>query len=449
MPLDKENQRLYVDYTNGYGITLPEIARCLHYYRRDTDGNINLSLCVTKGGYNRFAKFKPQNKEGLEEWTEQERKDNKWGMNGMPVCTTFKQLWNNAEVALTWPAPAPPFRMTDWENYYHLAPQNLIHQMVGTKLVANAVFPDGVTIPFYILQRTGMLALRGLGTSQTGIDRSQHLNIPTALLDSCIMTEDLSWESQTLYGTTPYKLGIVVYNQDGSVAQKTGTGVDKNAVYTCSKPLEIPQEQYDMNMYIMQPALSLSKGNYYAVGAAIYAPEPLVGQAKIYTMLPLQSVENRPNKFELSVSGAEAFEVTKIAVDGNTGTNITTMKTDLNVTFTVKNNAGRRLEYSIDHITSYVNKWRMTCGIAGDLITNTGTTAINTTRSDVYRSIFVIEDGGTIDLTFKLSNIWSNAVGTLPTQINQGSKVVITPKLAFDGEALTQVDKAITITYGL
>lgn len=449
MPLDKENQRLYVDYTNGYGITLPEIARCLHYYRRDTDGNINLSLCVTKGGYNRFAKFKPQNKEGLEEWTEQERKDNKWGMNGMPVCTTFKQLWNNAEVALTWPAPAPPFRFTDWENYYHLAPQNLIHQMVGTKLVANAVFPDGVTIPFYILQRTGKLALRGLGNNLTGIDISQHLNIPTALRDSCIMTEDLSWESQTLYGTTPYKLGIVVYNQDGSVAQKTGTGVDKNAVYTCSKPLEIPQETYDMNMYIMQPALSLSKGNYYAVGAAIYAPEPLVGQAKIYTMLPLQSVENRPNKFELSVSGAEAFEVTKIAVDGNTGTNITTMKTDLNVTFTVKNNAGRRLEYSIDHITSYVNKWAMTCGIAGDLITNTGTTAINTTRSDVYKSIFVIEDGGTIDLTFKLSNIWSNAVGTLPTQINQGSKVVITPKLAFDGEALTQVDKAITITYGL
>ena len=66
MPLDKENQRLYVDYTNGYGITLPEIARCLHYYRRDTNGNINLSLCVTKGGYNRFAKFNPQNKEGLE-----------------------------------------------------------------------------------------------------------------------------------------------------------------------------------------------------------------------------------------------------------------------------------------------------------------------------------------------------------------------------------------------
>lgn len=449
MALDKENQRLYVDYANGYGITLPEIARCLHYYRRDTDGNINISLCVTKGNYNRFAKFKPQNKEGYEEWTEQERKDNKWGMNAMPVCTTFKQLWNNAEVALTWPAPAPSFRMTDWEGYYHLAPQNLIHQMVGTKLVANAVFPDGVTIPFYLLQRTGKLALRGLGTNLTGIDISQHLNIPTALLDSCIMTEDLSWESQTLYGTTQYRLGIVVYNQDGSVAQKTGTGVDKNAVYTCSKPLEIPQEQYDMNMYIMQPALSLSKGNYYAVGAAIYAPEVEVGQTKIYTMLPLQSVENRPNKFELSVSGAEAFEVTKIAVDGNTGTNITTMKTDLNVTFTVKNNAGRRLEYSIDHIASYVNKWRMTCGIAGDLITNTGTTAINTTRSDVYDSIFVIEDGGTIDLTFELSNIWSNVVGTRPTQINQGSKVVITPKLAFDGEALTQVDKAIAITYGL
>lgn len=448
MPLDKENQRLYVDYANGYGITLPEIARCLHYYRRDTDGNINLSLCVTKGGYNRFAKFKPQNKEGLEEWTEQQRKDNKWGMNGMPVCTTFKQLWNNAEVALTWPAPAPPFRMTDWENYYHLAPQNLIHQMVGTKLVANAVFPDGVTIPFYILQRTGKLALRGLGNNLTGIDINQHLNIPTALLDSCIMTEDLSWESQTLYGTTQYRLGIVVYNQDGSVAQKTGTGVDKNAVYTCSKPLEIPQETYDMNMYIMQPALSLSKGNYYAVGAAIYAPEVEFGQTKIYTMLPLQSVENRPNKFELSVSGVEAFEVTKIAVDGNTGTNIKTTKQNLNITFTVKNNAGRRLEYSIDHMTSYVQKWRMNCGIAGDLKLATETIVINTTQSKSYNSIFVIEDGGTVDLTFELSKIWSVDTGSLGIQILSGS-VVITPKLTFDDEALTQVDKAITITYGL
>ena len=370
-------------------------------------------------------------------------------MNAMPVCISFAQLWSNAEKALTYPTPTPPYRVLDFEGYYHYAPKNIIHQMVGSKLVANAVFPDGVTIPFYILQRTGMLAMRGLGTNLTGIDRSIDLGVPSALLNACITTEDLSWSGETLYGTTPYKLGIVVYNQDGSVAQKNGTGVvNKNAVYTCSNALEVPQSTYDMNMYIMQPALSLSKGKYYAVGAAIYAPIVAVEETQTYKMLPLQSVAERPNKFELEVSGAEAFEVTSVEVNGQTGTSFRTTANYVSVTFVVKNNSGRTLEYSESHKSSYVNKWAMNCGIAGDVATATGTTTINTSRTSAYNQIFKIADGGSVRLTYTLSNIWSNNAGTNPSQISSG-KVVITPKIAFDGEQLTQVSQAITITYGL
>lgn len=446
--LDKENGHLYSKVeSNGtkIGISLSEIAQCIGY------GVTNLNMLIGAGIYNRFAKFKPQNSSAqFNAWpTEQDRKNNNWGMNSMPTCISFAQLWSNAEKALTYPTPTPPYRMLDFDGYYHYAPKNIIHQMAGSKLVANAVFPDGVTIPFYILQRTGKLAMKGLGTNQTGIDYSSNLNVPSGLLNACITTEDLSWSGETLYGTTPYLLGIVVFNSDGSIAQKSGTGaIDKNAVYTCSKALEVPQDTYDMNMYIMQPTLSLSKGKYYAVGAAIYTTAVQVGETQTYKMLPLQSVVDRPNKFELEVSGAEAFEVTSVEVNGATGTSFRTTANNISVTFVVKNNSGRTLEYSTSHMSNYVNKWAMNCGIAGDVTTATGTTTINTSRTSAYNQIFKIADGGQVRLTYALSNIWSNNAGTAPSQISSG-KVVITPKIAFDGEQLTQVGQAITITYGL
>ena len=59
MPLDKENRRLYVDYANGYGISLIDVANCLRDFRRDKNGNIDLGMMCTSPKINMWAKYKP------------------------------------------------------------------------------------------------------------------------------------------------------------------------------------------------------------------------------------------------------------------------------------------------------------------------------------------------------------------------------------------------------
>ena len=59
MPLDKEKRTLYVDYANGYGISLIDVANCLRDYRRDKNGNIDLGMMCTSPKINMWAKYKP------------------------------------------------------------------------------------------------------------------------------------------------------------------------------------------------------------------------------------------------------------------------------------------------------------------------------------------------------------------------------------------------------
>lgn len=436
---------------------LEEIGTLVGVGKRSTTGRYHHADMCQTGVVNDFAKFKPQNSStSLNAWpTEQARKNNNWGMSaGMTSCNNVTDLWNNATSALKFKTHTKPWRIRDFDGYFHHAPKNIIHQMVGSKLIVSSVHPDGAYVPFYVLQKTGYLAQKALGDSITGIDTHTSLGLSDTQLSRCITTEDLNWDGETLYGTTAYRLGIVVFNTDGTIAQKGDDGMvgmvgSRDAIYTCNSVLRIQEDQLDYNMYRMEPAFGLPKGSYKAVGAAIYAPIPVFGQEQTYTFLPLQSASGYSNKFDIVVSGAEKFSVTQMTVEGSTSGTIRTTKPNVTVAFTIKNNSGKALNYSTAHLASYINKWKMECGISGSVTTATGTTTINTSRSSVYNSVFSIAAGGTVTLSFVVSNIWSNSATTSPTQISSG-RVNLSLSLKFNGENLgDELSRLVTINYGL
>ena len=435
---------------------LEEIGGLVGVGKRSDGRYYHADMCQT-GVVNDFAKFKPQNSSTLlNAWpTEQARKNNNWGMSaGMTSCNNVTDLWNNATSALKFKTHTKPWRIRDFDGYFHHAPKNIIHQMVGSKLIVSSVHPDGAYVPFYVLQKTGYLAQKALGDSITGIDTHTSLGLSDTQLSRCITTEDLNWDGETLYGTTPYSLGIVVYNTDGTVAQKSGTslGGSNDAIYTCKSSLKIQSDVLDYDMYRMEPALGLAKGSYKAVGAAIavtYSQGSDFIMIPSYTFLPLQSASGYSNKFDIVVSGAEKFSITQVTVEGSTATSIKTTKTSVTVAFTIKNNSGKALNYSTSHLASYINKWKMECGISGSVTTATGTTTISTSRSSVYNSVFSIAAGGTVTLSFIVSNIWSNSATTSPTQISSG-RVNLSLSLKFNGENLgDELSRLVTINYGL
>lgn len=432
---------------------LEELGTLLGVGKRSDGKYHHADMCQT-GIVNDFAKFKPQNSSTkINAWTtETARKNNNWGMTGMTSYTDASDLLTNATKALKFSTHTKPWRIRDFNGYFHGAPKNIIHQMVGSQLIVNSVFPDGVYVSFYVFQKSGWLEQKALGTEITGIDTSTSLGLSDTQLAASIGTEDLNWDSYTLYGDTPFYLGLVVFDSDGNLAG--GSALYGKGVFTCATPLQIQskEDELDYNMYRMEPAFGLSKGTYTAVGAAIntsYVDNGTGIMEATHRFLPLQSATGYSNKFNIVVSGAEAFAVTKVTVAGSTATTITTTATSVTVAFTVKNNAGKKLEYSASHQTSYINKWKMTCKITGSVTTATGTTTINTERSSVYNSVFSISAGGTVTLSFTVANIWSNSSTTSPTRIRSGS-VVLSPILTFDGEEIGDgFSRLVTINYGL
>ena len=81
MPVDKENRRLYVDYANGYGISLIDVANCLRDYRRDKNGNIDLGMMCTSEKIDIWSKYKPVEFDSHEELTEFERQMANYGLS--------------------------------------------------------------------------------------------------------------------------------------------------------------------------------------------------------------------------------------------------------------------------------------------------------------------------------------------------------------------------------
>ena len=67
MPLNTDSGQRYLYYDDTYGVSLIDVARCLRDYRKDKNGNYNLSLLCTSPNINPWAKFKPVRRAFIDE----------------------------------------------------------------------------------------------------------------------------------------------------------------------------------------------------------------------------------------------------------------------------------------------------------------------------------------------------------------------------------------------
>lgn len=148
MPLDKENRRLYVDYANGYGISLIDVANCLRDFRRDKNGNIDLGMMCTSPHINIWALFRPylDFNNIIREATMEDRKNSNYGLIANTVAdaddgrffrTTYEKNIGNI------------YRLTDFENYNALA-------QCGFALVPSSVdYPSNLSVSVKMYGDTG------------------------------------------------------------------------------------------------------------------------------------------------------------------------------------------------------------------------------------------------------------------------------------------------------
>ena len=141
MAYDSLNKKLYVDYTKtpNIGISLLEISRCLHDFRRDTNGNINLSLLCTSKNINPWTR-RPlpypstlMTEPYVGDLTDEIRREVN---HGFIIKEYTKDTLPLSQEARIWQFAYPRggdynewFRASDFENYCQLAepPKTIIH----------------------------------------------------------------------------------------------------------------------------------------------------------------------------------------------------------------------------------------------------------------------------------------------------------------------------------
>lgn len=361
---------------------------------RRSDGYFHQADFFNATTINPFAKYKAQNHEA---WTnpwgtgDNIRRNAHWGLTGLDICTKAS-LFNASGIGRE--TVTPPYRLRDFDNYFHTAPKNVIHQAVGNKKTVSKVYEDtDNTIPFYIFQKSGWIAQKQLGDSKTGIDFDRQIGLSQEQLDLCIGSEDLAWGYyRGLYEDMPFNLGVVLYKKDGSYATSDN-------VYTCTSPLRIQTDRHDTNMYIMKPDfLSLPTGTYTAVAAAINKDNDYY--------LPLQNAVGYPNKFEVEVSGPSGFQADMVSMNGESYTTyqITTREHYIDVEILVRNNTDKNLIYRSDKY----KRWNLKTRIQGVVERYDGTVYIDTERVSQPMTGFDIYAGSSNFLYFRIEKIWQN-----------------------------------------
>lgn len=374
---------------------------------------------------NPFAKYKSQNNDAwIFPWGSGDlvRRQAHWGLNGLDICTK-SSLFNATGIERA--TVNPPYRLRDFDNYFHTAPKNVIHQAVGNKMLVSKVYEDtDSTIPFYIFQKSGFIEQRKVGDNKTGIDYNNKIGLSAEQLDLSIGSEDLAWGYyRGLYEDIPFYLGIVLYKPDGSYATSDN-------VYTCPTPLRVQTDRHDTNMYIMQPdLLALPTGKYVAVAAAI-------NQGYDY-YLPLQNAANYPNRFEIEIAGPKDFRAESASMNGNDNTvySVTTRKDYIDVEVLVRNNSDKNLIYQSDKY----KRWNLKTTIRGTIQRTDGSLTINTTRKSIPLTGFDIYAGSSYFMYFRVEKIWQNNESDAydADYIRNGS-VNLEFTLQFDDDAASQ-----------
>ena len=417
-----------------------------------------------------FARYKPLLSPALAELTDDDRKALNYGWNIPDVL--MLSLRNSGSA---WSRISPSggcYRMLDFVNYYHDAPEEVLSQCVGSSMAFNAMNPYPGIIAFYFFNRTGQLKDRqkystGLTTLPYG--RSEYQ------LERCVGLEDLETSNGHFIYKDGTQLGVIFWDKDAASFESP------IAEAWCDELILPTDGTYDeaelVKMYRKELIdLVLPSGEYNAVfclriptdeaGDDIGGLTPVLPTGKTYRYVRVQDVSGYPSIVPVTVSGADKMQYTiqGLATSYSSYSWVTTLNTKGNVAYAkaiITNKSG----ITITNTDTFQDRWNAKITIKGNKVISGASTAtsINTVATaKIYRWRYSGEstwrDGNTsyislghnksVETIYQINDIWN--LGELLSPLSSGMvSVGITPR--FDEDSFTYGGgtqlQALTINY--
>lgn len=152
MAYDSTNETLSSSPT---GITLKEISRCIKDYRVDTNGRTDLGMMCTSPKINKWSQYKPQGGGKPDDITILPSTF-KTGLT-VPIADYSEEelienfnITDDSDMSATWSyTKTPPYRMSDFDGYYHKAEKPLQTYMRVEKGVLGGLKNARLIVEFY------------------------------------------------------------------------------------------------------------------------------------------------------------------------------------------------------------------------------------------------------------------------------------------------------------
>jgi hypothetical protein len=410
----------------------------------------DLGTLCTHPNINIFSRKKPCVVQGDDTPDDTTYEDNHYFVKA--VATPSRNDLFSMNLAWTYDgAQAPYFRELDFQGYYNGAPVPF-KQANGTSLLVDLVGGNAQAALFYMFMRTHsnptnaiankpFSTASGIATSGTAVSSTR--------LPNCMTVEDIGFYSETggYKGIMGARLGLVIFDKT--------TGEFEAELFASSDHAVAYKSTRDNDMFIIQTSgLSLPIGTYTAVACA----RLLDLDSGNYFYLPVYNGDaNYPARFDLEVGGLDRYEQDRVGLAPGSGaasatpvTSLLTVDNDIYVTMRVYNNSGKTMSLVVGNNP----KFTLEAQVTGRVTDQTGTHDIGRTQvtaNIVYPSSNLsINNGSYGDITFKITNVWSNDPSTQPTLITSGSATVAATlkyngTTAFNQHGFPQI---LSLTYG-
>ena len=408
-----------------------------------TTGDIQQALGVSSGdlgtlcthpNINKFAKYKPTSIQGYSSPTPAQLLAAKYGL----VARSTRTRNNLISMSLGWTyngAQSPYYRQLDFDGYYNGAPVPFM-QANGTSLLLDLVSGNASPALFYMLMNDGALANKPFAAGQ-GIGSSGSA-VPSNRLAYCIAVEDLGFDdaTATIMGAT---LGLVIFQ---------GTTY-KGEVWASQTVAHLSSRVNEM-FNVPTNTLNLAAGNYTAVACA-----KLTSGGLTYYM-PVYDDANYPARFDFVVGGIDYWKQDRTGLatsqGGTYSTMLNTNASDLYVKMKLYNTTGRSV--SLANVTN--GRFILSTKITGSVTDQSGAHTVDL-PAQVSQLLSptvdpTVADGSSVDMIFKITNIWNYVAGQQPSLIESGTLDVAPTLQFYSGGAATAfplygLSRVLTVRY--
>ncbi len=374
----------------------------------------NLGVLCTSPNINIFAKYKPIGITGYEQPTAAQLLAARYGLSAR--ATNSRNSLRTMAMGWTYNgAIAPYYRQLDFDRYYNGAIVPFM-QANGDTLLVDLVSGNANPALFYMMMRSGALANKPFSAA-SGIAQSGTA-VPSNRLDYCLTVEDIGFDSGggTWHDILGAYLGLVIFQ---------GTSY-RGEVWASQAVAQLSTRVNEM-FNVPTSSLDLAPGTYQAVACA----KKTEGSLTYY--LPVYDDASYPTRFSLVVGGVDYYKQDRVGLAltstaSSTTTMLTTTASTIYVRMRLYNQTGHSVTLNVRD-----GRFVLSTRITGTVVDQTGTHSIDRTQTSGIAyptSDVTVADGSYAELTFAITNIWSNNASTTPSFIESGSLNIV-PSLQF------------------